>query len=422
VAKIGFAGVRNVVMSSVAGAILLTGATAQAAAWYCQTIDGPGAQTCNSGTVSTQFSFMGSAAIVQGHAIPLYLVDSNLGFETFGYNAIRFAADYNFPTPCSAGNPEYYLYNFTSNNNGNSGIYSRPSLYQPDANNSWTAYVSGASIYAGYSNGAGPSSGDALSLDSTVGTMSQSLLDVPSFATFSGATYLFFGSVSSTMQQQIAYAKNSSGGWSVGTVLLNGGSENRSAPTAVVFGSLLYLFYSNSTVGSLSMVTYDGTSWSAEQVVDGAGPFSLAHSSVYGPVGAHPSTLVNGNTLYVFYEDDSSTYMSLRVATLQGGTWTAATVDPGSSKYGVGEYAQSAVYSAGVVRVYYFDNNNYNLKEAYLSGGTWHPNVIDGEASAYCNGAETKLWSGGVAAVSEGGNPHVFYLDGYGNVRVAWIQ
>jgi hypothetical protein len=413
-------GAQNLVVLSVAAAILLTGARAQAAAWYCESLDGDPTYTCNNNTAGGYWT-VSSAAMVEGNAMPIYS-------GTFDNNAsgVRFAADFNWPTACTVGNPEYYFYTLDSNSTERFGF---PALYQADDLNSWTAYIrTDAKMFVGWSQGYGPNTTSALSLDSTVG--GSLYPDAPSFATYLGKTYLFFGSDSTSVagSSVIIYATNSSGTWSTATALPISGSSSRRHPAAVVFNGTLYLFFWDESQGLLSMVTFNGTSWSAEQIIDGAGPLSLASGATYDFVGYYPSTLVVGATLYVFYEDFGSGAGpgSLKVATLSGGNWAVKTIEQGSMPYGVTAYQPpAAVFSGGVVRVYYFNRNTAALREAYLSNGTWHANDIDGTSSSYCTGRETNgMLYQGVAVVSEGSPayPHVFYSDLNGNLRVAWIQ
>jgi hypothetical protein len=355
---------------------------------------------------------VGSAAVDScGNAIPLDL-------DASANNGIRFSVDYYWPTQCTPNNPEYYFYTLTSSSTYS---YGRPRYYQPDGSNSWTAYArtdgSTWNIFAGYSAGLGPSGGAALSVDSTVGNIGTA--DLPSFATLGSTTYLFFTSTASNFNHVVSWAKNTGGSWNTATALTSS-SISKHMPAAVVFNSTLYLFYWNEW-GYLMMKTYDGTSWSAESYLDGAGPGSVASNGTWDLVGYAPSTLVNGSTLYVFYGDSTGT-PSFRVATLSGGNWSAATVDAGSSGNGVANAGgSSALYSAGYVRVYYFASDTTgSLKEAYLSGGTWHANVIDEGSGYHCSGAETIGTSqSGVAAVADGTTPQVYYTNIHGGLRVA---
>ncbi len=140
-------------------------------------------------------------------------------------------------------------------------------------------------------------------------------------------------------------------------------------PAAITYQGNLNLFYYDSQFGYLRHAWYDGSAWHFE-VLDGAGGTG---GRTLDNTGLAPSAVVAGKALDVFYYD--STTHALRRAWLDSGGWHFQTLD----KTGNSGSASAATYFRGSLQVYYPDTASGNLRHAWTdASGKWHFENLDG--------------------------------------------
>ncbi len=192
-------------------------------------------------------------------------------------------------------------------------------------------------------------------------------------------------------------------------------------PAVVQFDDDLHGFYTDASSGYLRHAHATTTGWNFE-VLDGAGG---ASGRLSGPLGSAPTTLVVGGVLHVTYYDNSRG--DLRHAWSSDGTsWSFETLDGAGGTDGrynanVGQSSTMVVGADGVLRVFYHDVTNGNLRHGWKDGSGWHFQNLDGDAGSIA-GLNASL-GGDPAATVYGSNIQLFYRDATnGNLRHAWFN
>jgi hypothetical protein len=220
------------------------------------------------------------------------------------------------------------------------------------------------------------------------GPWSLESLDGPGYATTSGKAYITSAGV----------------GWT---------------SSAIVWNGELYVAYREYTNGNLRMGHYSPAwnFWSLKTIdgITGGGTGAIA-----ADVGEHPSFVIDGTTLRVYYYD--RTNGALREAwTTDGETWTSSTLDgiggtSGRTTNDVGFFS-SAVEFNGQPNVFYWDATTNTLRRGVrAASGAWSFSTLDGQSGA--NGRITAHVGRWVSAVIHQSVPHFYYQDSTnGNMR-----
>lgn len=161
-------------------------------------------------------------------------------------------------------------------------------------------------------------------------------------------------------------------------------------PSALVYAGLPYVFYDDGGNGNVRLATWGGTDWFFG-VLDGAGG---PNGRVDGSVD-EPSAVLYGGLPYVFYTDSSSGEQ-IRMATWGGSDWFYMTLDGEGGPNGrVDEdvWGSSALISGGLPYVFY-NADGSGIRMATWGGSDWffgavpvtggpnqpaHPDAVDGE-------------------------------------------
>jgi len=164
--------------------------------------------------------------------------------------------------------------------------------------------------------------------------------------------------------------------------------DNVGLHTAVqVYNGAMHAFYYDSTAHSLRHATYDGSTWTFEDL-DGA-TAGASGGRVADDVGQYNATTTTPDGhLHVFYLD--ATTNRLRHAEFDGTSWTFSDLDGpgvggGNGRTGdtVGGYAATAANAPGnVIDVFYSDDVAHSLRHARFDGVTWTFETIDGTGAS----------------------------------------
>ena len=168
--------------------------------------------------------------------------------------------------------------------------------------------------------------------------------------------------------------ENLDGDWgSIGKLNDNLGQS----PYANVYGSSLQVFYYDASSGGLRHAWSDSNGWHFENL-DGANGSSISGSSLN--VGLYPQFVTYNGTLQLFYYDISQG--DLRHAWDDNRGWHFENLDGDigsiSKTYGMVGKSPTVFVLNNVLRVYYYDEINQSIKEAYDSPNGWHFGELDG--------------------------------------------
>lgn len=185
-------------------------------------------------------------------------------------------------------------------------------------------------------------------------------------------------------------------------------------PVAVTYQGNLHLFYYDSLYGYLRHAWYDGGTWRFE-VIDGAGG---SGGRTLDNTGLAPSAVVAGQALDVFYYD--STSHALRRAWLDSGGWHLQTVD----KAGNPGTASAATYFRSSLQVFYPDLVSGNLRHAWArASGKWQFENLDGSAGSVAGKLGNGSQSAGdslAATVFNGAIRLLYHSASTQTLRYAW--
>lgn len=368
------------------------------ATWHCTVVDGPG--NSNSGGTSGPVQGSPAAYSYMGYAVPLYTRTAGSGFK------IRDGIDTTF----TCGNTDSFsLADLTA---GTAPDIASPFVGGMTAieagGNTWFAKVFGDDIWAGFST-SGPVANTKIYDHNGNGWAAEGQ---PSIAYYQGVAYVFYHVYSAfTGKFQVRYNtyNTSTGTWSSFQVLDTTGDSVQS-PTAVVFNGNLWVMYWDRTLGRLSGLQYNGSTWAAGGAtgwfVDGDGGGWGQNTD---HVGEFPIALVDDrvspNVLHVFYWDNDSRY--LRESYLPaGGTWHAQDV----AFYQDQQWPAAPVLYNGI-QVYWISNHQlWGAARSDTTGTGWSsPYLVDSGAGSTCSvdsgsGTSDSL-IGPISAVSIGGAP-----------------
>lgn len=262
-------------------------------------------------------------------------------------------------------------------------------------------------------------SSNSLNSDSAV------LGGTPNTTTFNSNLYTFY--YDNTLGA-LRMASNGGSGWSFsvldGQTGVAGSSNNNVGLSAKAFSfnNKLHVFYYDKTAGDLRHASSsDGTSWSFE-TLDGAGG---ANGRINANVGGQPSVTQQGGVVHVLYYDNTNG--SLRHASSSDGTnWSFETLDgtgsvggAGRTTANVGQTPSITSYGSGL-QAFYYDATNGNLRHAW-NDGSWHFENLDGDPGSIAH-SDANL---GITptAMSYNNTLQLFYYDNQnGNLRHGWAD
>jgi hypothetical protein len=191
-------------------------------------------------------------------------------------------------------------------------------------------------------------------------------------------------------------------------------------PSSVAFNNRVYVFYADTQQQYLRVASSadNGQTWTYG-VIDGVG----------GPSGRYvwgPSAVVYNNVLRVYYRDESN--HDLREATSTDGVnWTLSTIDGAGGTNGriLGDVGMSpsVVVTAAGLCVVSLDQTDGTLRYGIFNGTSWTSfGVVDGGYSNPGNYGQIAGASGVGSAVEQGGVPHVYYMVGDYSTGVAHMR
>jgi hypothetical protein len=211
--------------------------------------------------------------------------------------------------------------------------------------------------------------------------------------------------------------------------------------SAIVFAGTIHVFYCELAphIVLRHASSSDGVNWTFGYV-DGRGGIA-ASGAIFGICGLFNNPIVHRNRLHVFYYGQTDTALGpgpdgmgvrtqdLRHAVFAGGIWQCDTLDGQGGPNGqvnamAGLSICAAVDTNDVLRVFYFDQTNTNLRHAWGDGQTWQLETLDGSGDPSPadppegqTRANVGVWP--MTAVFDDAL-HVFYHDQtWGNVRWA---
>jgi hypothetical protein len=180
---------------------------------------------------------------------------------------------------------------------------------------------------------------------------------------------------------------------------------------ATVYGGNPHVFYTGSGTGTLRHLWWTGSAWVSE-VLDGNGS-SGGNGRTQDWVGDAPSTVVYGSQLHVFYNDSSTG--ALRHAWYNwGGNWGFENLD-GPGSLGVNGRVGSRVTSdnnGSVALLYqnlphvFFTGNGSGLRHCMWTGSAWYCETLDRYGFPWRIGADA---ASQVAASTYGTTLQVYY-------------
>lgn len=244
-------------------------------------------------------------------------------------------------------------------------------------------------------------------------------------AVWHGILHVIYRQDDTSSNHALRHALYANGHWSFATIDgMEGSSHARTShrvggcPSLMPFSSWLWVSFYDYDARGLRIGYHSGTVWDFRQQ-DGNGQCAGA---INADVGYWSSATGAGNLLHVFYSD--ATNNDLRHA-----TWNSVTPSMGfdcSTIDGQGQGttnrisgSMSAVTDLGEPHVFYWDASAGDLRHAW-GGAPWSFEVIDGNSLA--GGRTTNLvGAGGITAVSTPQALQVFYYDSTaGDLRRAW--
>ncbi|QQG40289.1 MAG: exo-alpha-sialidase [Candidatus Aenigmatarchaeota archaeon] len=190
--------------------------------------------------------------------------------------------------------------------------------------------------------------------------------------------------------QNLTVAKTTNGGtsWTI-TNNSNPVAGDARSPTlrnsiAAVNSTLVYVaYYASGNDLAIAKTANGGTSWNVT-TVDSA-----------GDVGDNPSIdVVDANTLYVSYYDNTNDDLKFAKTTNGGITWSVQTLDSAGS---VGQYSSLDALDANTIYIAYYDGDNADLKviRSVDAGQTWNifpdGTTVDAEAGNIQVGPEPSI-------------------------------
>lgn len=189
-------------------------------------------------------------------------------------------------------------------------------------------------------------------------------------------------------------------------------------PSVVIYGAALHLFYRDNTHTNLRHAwSGNGANWSFENLDGDVG--SIAGYN--GDVGAHPIALMYGNSLHLFYRNETT--QSLRHSWHDSGGWHfEAVTGPGSV---TGYQGNIGLMTSGVnfgsLQLFSYDVAHGDLAHIFHNSSGWHAEALDGNAGQ--PGRVTQNVGTDSTTIIYGGSVHVFYYQAEGgNLRHSWSQ
>lgn len=210
-------------------------------------------------------------------------------------------------------------------------------------------------------------------------------------------------------------AVNSGSGWAI-TVAATAEYDDCYNAIALDPAGNPVICYVNDKDDALYLVSFDGTTWSAPELIydtdDPNGQVSLAIAS-------------NGTPHVSFYDADNN---RLLYAVRQSGSWNIETVDDTTSD--VGKFSSIALDAGDVPHISYYEADEYDLKYATKVAGTWQCDIIDGSPQGISIfginlglfGLKTNVSAGKYSslAIDAQGNPRIsYYAEEDESIRVA---
>jgi len=206
--------------------------------------------------------------------------------------------------------------------------------------------------------------------------------------------------------------------------------------SAVVYNSTLQVFYTLAN-GDIRNASYNGTSWSFQNLDGDSGSVAGQQSNNMTDVGSSIASVVDSNNvLQLFYTGiDSTGYNDLRHAWYNGTSWNFESLDgsPGSI---AGQYSTNLINAGNSVRalmygttleVFYqgMDPNSgvIDLRQAWTSPSNgWQFENLDGDSGSLAGSGHASSVGSFATAVVDGSSIQLFYTSNYGqgDLRHAW--
>ncbi len=196
--------------------------------------------------------------------------------------------------------------------------------------------------------------------------------------------------------------------------------------SAAVLNGTIHVLYGMSDSSSLVLrhaSSAGGTKWTFEDV-DGQGG---TNGRIRGISGAFNTAIAYKNKLHVFYL--GAWTQDLRHATFDSTSWQCETLDGQGGSAGqvnamVGVTMCAAVDASDILHVFYYDQDNTNLRHAWLDAQTWSFETLDGSGDPNPDDpseGQTRAHVGVYPTTAVFDNAlHVFYHDlSWGNIRCA---
>ncbi len=197
-------------------------------------------------------------------------------------------------------------------------------------------------------------------------------------------------------------------------------TDNGYTPGVIAFNSGLHSFYVDKTYGDLRHAWDSGGGWQFE-ILDGSGG---SNGRVAADVGYRPTTIIYQGNLHVFYYDNTN--HGLRQAWTSNGTsWTLRTLDgsastvSGHTNADVGFSSSAMVTAAGSLQLFYYDSTYGNLRHAWHNSSDWHFENLDGDSGSVA-GFNANLGKDPVSILYSNGIQLFYYDATNGNLRHAW--
>jgi len=197
-------------------------------------------------------------------------------------------------------------------------------------------------------------------------------------------------------------------------------TDNGYTPGVIAFNSGLHSFYVDKTDGDLRHAWDSGGGWQFE-VLDGSGG---ASGRIAADAGYRPTTVIYQGNLHVFYYDNTN--HGLRQAWTSNGTsWNLRTLDgsastvSGHTSADVGFSSSAMVSSGGSLQLFYYDSTYGNLRHAWHNATDWHFENLDGDPGSV-GGFNANLGKDPVSILYGTGIQLFYYDASNGNLRHAW--
>lgn len=183
--------------------------------------------------------------------------------------------------------------------------------------------------------------------------------------------------------------------------------------SAAMKGDSQQVYYYNATIGSLRHMWYGNGRWNIE-TLDGTYNSKAKHDV---DTGKYVSAIIDGSDQYIFYYDSSNG--TLQHMYNRNGKWSSKTLD-GSATSETKRDENTGLYTYALLEngersVYYYNQEHGSLRHMWVSGGEWKSETLDGTSTSKIGVSDD---SGIMPAVALYKNiRYVFY---YSNTTHAW--